>query len=152
MKVFCVFIKEKISEKFGIDVDLFISRKKRLVHFAFKKPLTSHVFFNYLIVFVKNEREKRQRFLENYEIINPRFVYSLKWRFDYVFFQLKKGKMERRQQNELENICDNITNAIQGRFVRKHYVTIISQSKNGNIYLIMKKKRTSCWCRKGMFL
>lgn len=152
MKVFCVFIKEKISEKFGIDVDVFISRKKRLVHFAFKKPLTSHLFFNYLIVFVKSEWEKRQRFLENYEIINPRFVYSLKWRFDYVFFQLKKGKMERRQQNELENICDNITDAIQGRFVRKHYVTIISQSKNGNIYLIMKKKRTSCWCRKGMFL
>ena len=152
MKVFCVFIKEKISEKFGIDVDVLISRKKRLVHFTFKKPLTSHVFFNYLIVFVKNEWEKRQRFLENYEIINPRFVYSLKWRFDYVFFQLKKGKMERRQQNELENICDNITDAIQSRFVRKHYVTIISQSKNGNIYLIMKKKRTSCWCRKGMFL
>lgn len=92
MKVFCVFIKKRITDKFGVHVDVFRSRKKKLVYLLLKKPLPSYVFFDGLILFMKNESEKSQRFFENYEVIYPRLVHLLKWRFDYVFFQLKEKK------------------------------------------------------------
>ena len=57
------------------------------------------------------------------------------------FSSLKRERWKVDNKNELENLCDNIFDAIQGTFVQKHYVTRILQSKNGNIYLLMRKKR-----------
>lgn len=56
------------------------------------------------------------------------------------FSSLKRERWKVDNKNELENLCDNIFDAIQGTFVQKHYVTRILQSKNGNIYLLMRKK------------
>ena len=53
------------------------------------------MFFDDLILFVKNEWERRQNFFENYEIIYPKLVHSLKWRFDYVLFQFSQLKKKK---------------------------------------------------------
>ena len=41
MRTFCSLIQKSIWEKCNIDVDVFVPRKKKLVHFAFKKPFLS---------------------------------------------------------------------------------------------------------------
>ena len=55
MKVFCHCIREAILEMFHLDVNVYVSRKKGLVHFAFKKPLSSYSNFDNIIQFVSNE-------------------------------------------------------------------------------------------------
>ena len=42
MNVFCTYIKNKIQIKFNIEVDIFISKKKKeLLHLAFDEPTVS---------------------------------------------------------------------------------------------------------------
>ena len=43
MNVFCTYIKNEIQIKFNIEVDIFISKKKKkkLVHLAFDEPSVS---------------------------------------------------------------------------------------------------------------
>ena len=55
MKVFCHCIREAILEMFHLDVNVYVSKKKGLVHFAFKKPLSSYSNFDNIIQFVSNE-------------------------------------------------------------------------------------------------
>ena len=62
MRVFCWFIKEKIERRLGLSVDIFVSKKKKLVHFAFKKALSSYSCLNELVSFVRKEWEKRDMF------------------------------------------------------------------------------------------
>ena len=61
--------KTRDKKMFKIDVDIFVSRKKRNVHFAFEKILTSYYCFDKLILFAKSEWEKRKIFFDNYEMI-----------------------------------------------------------------------------------
>ena len=78
------------------------------------------MFFDGLILFAKNQWERRQNFFENYEIIYPKLVHLLNWRFDCVFFQLEKKEKNRKvDNNKLENLSDNIFDAIQDTLVRK---------------------------------
>ena len=93
MKVFCHYIRKAILEMFHLDVDVYVSRKKGLVHFAFKKPLSSYSNFDNIIQFVSDEWRKRKFFLMNYEMIYPMPISSLKWKYDYVFFQKGYQKM-----------------------------------------------------------
>ena len=87
MKVFCHYIRKAILEMFHLDVDVYVSRKKGLVHFAFNKPLSSYSSFDNVIEFVSDEWRKRKFFLTNYEMIYPMPISSLKWKYDYVFFK-----------------------------------------------------------------
>ena len=47
---------------FKIDVDIFVSRKKRNVHFAFEKILTSYYCFDKLILLLKVNGKKEKYF------------------------------------------------------------------------------------------
>ena len=62
---------------------------------------------------------------------------SLKWKFDYVFFE-RRAKME---NNALEKMYNKIVIVIYETFTRKYYFLKISQSKKGHAYLIVRKKR-----------
>ena len=55
MRVFCEHIREIVLNRFGIETDVFISRKGKLVHFAFRQPLLSYTFCNELLHFVRKE-------------------------------------------------------------------------------------------------
>ena len=52
MKMFCHYIREAILEMFHLYVDVYVSRKKGLLYFAFKKPLSSYSNFGNIIQFV----------------------------------------------------------------------------------------------------
>ena len=62
---------------------------------------------------------------------------SLKWKFDYVFFE-RRAKME---NNALDKMYNKIVIVIYETFTRKYYFLKISQSKKGHAYLIVRKKR-----------
>ena len=125
MKVFRCYLKDALSKKSSLDADVFVSRKKKHVHIAFKIPISEYEFFDRLIDFISDEWEKRKIFFEDYKMIYPRLITSLKWKFDYVFFE-RKAKME---NNTLEKMCNKIVDVIYETFTRKYYFVKISQSK-----------------------
>ena len=73
-----------LSQKFKIEVDVYVSKKKKLADLPFLKPLISYPFFDELVDFVRNYWQKRKFFYPGYQFTYPRINQSLKWRFDYV--------------------------------------------------------------------
>ena len=63
MNVFCCYIKEELSKKFTIEADVFVSKKKELVHFPFTRPLISYPFYDEIVDFVVDQWEERKTFL-----------------------------------------------------------------------------------------
>ena len=55
MKVFCHYIREALLEMFHLEIDVYVSRKKGLVHFVLKKPLSSYSNFDNIIQFVSDK-------------------------------------------------------------------------------------------------
>lgn len=49
MNVFCCYMKQELFKKFKTEVDVFVSKKKALVYFAFYKLLISYPFFHEVI-------------------------------------------------------------------------------------------------------
>ena len=79
MNIFCCYIRNELSKKFKIEVDVFMSKKK-LAHFAFYKPLISYSFFDEIIDFVVCRWEERINFFTNFKMIYPRLNHSIKWK------------------------------------------------------------------------
>ena len=46
MKVFCYYLKEALLKEFSLYVDVFVSKKKRHVHIAFKIPISEYQSFD----------------------------------------------------------------------------------------------------------
>ena len=90
MRVFCGHIKKAVFSRFNLEIDVFVSRRKRLVHFAFPQPLMGYSFYRDLIYFVKREWKLGEMLSEDYKIFFPRLISSVRWIYDYVFFQEKK--------------------------------------------------------------
>ena len=54
MNNFCRHLRESLSERYNIEVDAFVSKKKKLVHMSLVKPLLTYNFFEEMIVFIRN--------------------------------------------------------------------------------------------------
>ena len=89
MKVFCCYLKDVLFKIFSLDVDIFVSQKKRHVHIAFKIQISEYKSLDELNEFISNEWEKRIFFFD-YIMIYSRLISSMRWKFDYVFFEKKK--------------------------------------------------------------
>ena len=74
MKTFCHYKKTEIKKKIKISVDVFITKRKTLVHFAFVNPLMLYHFYDELICFVQKEWDERKFFLEDYKMIYPHVI------------------------------------------------------------------------------
>ena len=84
MRVFCHYLKQALYEKFSLDVDVFCL-KKRYVHLAFKLSMSDYESFDKVIEFVSGHWEKRKVFFDDYKMVYPRLISSIKWNFDYLF-------------------------------------------------------------------
>lgn len=74
-------------------MDLFVSKQKVLVNFAFNRPLISYLFFDDIIDFVSCQWEERTFFFSNFKTIYPRLNNSMRWKYEYVFFEkIEKNK------------------------------------------------------------
>ena len=77
MNIFCSNIKEVIFKKFRVEVDVFISKKKMLVYFAFDKPLVSYPFFHDIINLVFSCWREQKKFFLSYEMLYPKLNSSM---------------------------------------------------------------------------
>ena len=97
MNNFCQALTDSLRSEFGIEVEFFISKKKKIVHMSLMKPLISYKFFNDIIKFVRTYWSRRQKLYLGYFFVNPILNQSIKCRFDYIivnhdkFRQKKKG-------------------------------------------------------------
>ena len=92
MRVFCEHIREIVLNRFGIEIDAFISRKRKLVHFAFRQPLLSYTFCNELLHFVRKEWKASDVFFEDNEIFFPRLrISQAKNGSVYLIVRKKRG-------------------------------------------------------------
>ena len=105
--------------------------------------MSDYESFDKVIDFVSGHWEKRKVFFDDYKMVYPRLISSIKWKFDYVFFEKKKKKMQ-RQQNILEQLCDKIVDFMGETFTKKYYLVKISQSKKGHVYFVVRKKEGDC--------
>ena len=94
--MFCCYLKQALHEKIFLDADVFVSKKKGHVDVAFKIPISEYSSFDKLIDFICKEWEKRKIFFCDYKMIYPRLISSLKWKFDYVFFEKKSRNGKQR--------------------------------------------------------
>lgn len=78
MKVFAMYIEEKLKELFCLDACCFIAWKKRHVHFAFKQIIYDYDCFERLMSFVADECEKKKLSITDYRMIYPRCISSIK--------------------------------------------------------------------------
>lgn len=81
---------------------MLLSNKEKHVHITCKIPISDHDSFDKLIGFISDEWEKRKAFFENYKMIYPRLISSLKWKFDYVRFIRKEKNGKRNLGKSLQ--------------------------------------------------
>ena len=135
--MFCCYLKDALSKKLSLDAGVFVLRKKKHVHIAFKIPISEYESFDKLIDFLSDEWEKRKIFFEDKKMIYP--LSWLRWNGNLTMsFLREKQKME---NNALEKMYNKIVVVIYETFTRKYYFLKTSQSKKEHAYLIVRKKR-----------
>ena len=92
MNNFCENLGDSLREKFKIEVEVFVSNKKKLVHMSLRKPPISYKFLNRIINFVRKYWNMRKRFYPGYFFLYPKLNQSLKWRFDYIIISNNKSR------------------------------------------------------------
>ena len=63
MNNFCKNLGDSLCDQFEIEVDVFISKKKKLVHMSLLKLLISYKFFKAIINFIRDYWNKIQNFI-----------------------------------------------------------------------------------------
>ena len=53
MDNFCQVLADSLREEFEIEVDAFVSKKKKFVHMSLMKALVSYKFLNEIMKFIK---------------------------------------------------------------------------------------------------
>ena len=118
-----------------MQVDVFVSKKKKLAHFGLYKPLISYPFFHGIINLVADRWKERKIFFSFYEMIYPKLNGSMKWKNDCIFLRENK-KMQREQI--LEEMSNDLLDNIKKHFPEEFYII---ESKGGSFYLMIRKKR-----------
>ena len=52
MNSFCKYLKSSLNKKFRVEADVYVSKKKKLVHVSFLNPLIS--FFDDIVEFIES--------------------------------------------------------------------------------------------------
>ena len=83
------------GKNFRLRLVFLFPRKK---HIFFKNSFSDYECFGAVLNFILKEWEKRKIFFDDCELIYPRLITLLKWRFDDVLFERKKknGKCSRK--------------------------------------------------------
>ena len=68
MNNFCKSLAYSIRDEFEIEVDDFVSKKKKLVHMSLAKPLQAYKFFKDIISFIRNYWNSRKFLCTGYSI------------------------------------------------------------------------------------
>ena len=92
------------------------------IHLAFKLLLPDYDCFDKNVDYFSSEWERRKKFFIDYEMIYPRLISLMKWKFDcfFLFFEKRKKNKEKQQtmsiNNALKNLCEKIIDVIWETF------------------------------------
>ena len=75
MKIFCHYLNQSLHKELFLDVDMYVSKKKRHVHLAFKIPISDCESFDKIITSISDHWEKRKVFV---------FVFFSDYRIIYI--------------------------------------------------------------------
>ena len=62
------------------------------------------------------------------------------WKSDYIFFE-KIEKMSSGKNEILEEMFEKLRSSISVNFPSFIYITIVTESKNGSMYVMIRKKK-----------
>ena len=113
MGTFCVYIQEALRKKFNLNVNMYILRKKKHIHFCSEKGLLSFDESDGILAFIYNWWSKCKLLFENYEIVYPHLITSICWKYDHIIFR-KKMQTEQLQHHHkvLDNLTENFLNIL----------------------------------------
>ena len=143
MKVFCHYLKQALYEKLSLEVDVFAFKKERHAHLAFKLPISDYESFDKMIDFISGHWEKRKVFFDDYQMVYLRLISSIKFTFDYVFFE-KKKRNAKTTKHTRKQLCDKIVDVIGETFIKKYYPVKIFQSQKDMFILWLEKNEGNC--------
>ena len=99
MNSFCRHLGQSLSKKCKIEVDVFVSKKKKLVHLSLVKSILSYEFFKEMIEYIRCYWHERKKIFLGYFFIHPKLNQSLKWRFDYIIIVNNKTRSKKNGRN-----------------------------------------------------
>lgn len=73
-------------------------------------------------------------------MIYPPLNHSMAWKSDYIFFE-KIEKMSSGKNEILEEMFEKLRSSISVNFPSFIYITIVTESKNGSMYVMIRKKK-----------
>ena len=85
MNIFCCCLSDSVFKKIAIEADVFVSKKKKIVHI--ERPLISYYFFHELINIIQHYWNERRCFFKGYQFTYPRLNQSLKCNYGFIFFE-----------------------------------------------------------------
>ena len=97
MNDFCKALTDFLRLEFEIEVEVFLSEKKKIVHMSLMKPLVSYSFFKDIIRFVRRFWGRRLQLYPGYFFVQPILNQSIKWRFDYITVTSDKSKQVKKK-------------------------------------------------------
>ena len=117
MSVFREHVKNSISNRFGNEIDVFVSRK-RFDYFAFKQPLLSYPFYKELFHFVGKKKKVCEIFSKTMKLFSHTLsVHSGGYMNLYFFRRQKKLKMSKKK-SVFKDLCDKIVDVIHDSFTK----------------------------------
>ena len=78
MNSFCRKLGKLLFEKCDIEVDVFVSKKKELVHISLIKPLISYEFFKEKVEQIRRYWSERKKIFPGYHLSYPKMNQNLK--------------------------------------------------------------------------
>ena len=96
MYKFCRVLTDSLRSRFNIEVDVFVSKKKKIVHMSLMKPLISDEFFKDILKFIEKFWCRRQKFYSGYFFIYPKLNQNIKWRFNYIIVNNNRYKIRKK--------------------------------------------------------
>ena len=68
---FCQCFSDSIFRKFSIEVEVFVSKKNKIVYIAFEKALMPYSFFDEIISFIEQYWSRRKLFSRLLSCVSP---------------------------------------------------------------------------------
>ena len=81
---------DALCSEFDIDANVFVSKKKKIVHLSLYRPLISYSYFKDIIRFIRKYWKDRKRFCQPYVLQYPLLNQSIRWCFDFIIAARKK--------------------------------------------------------------
>ena len=83
-----LILSEKLKRKFRNDLDFYLSKRKKHARTVFDRPFISLRRHKEILTFILGKWKKVED-KQEYKIVFPKLIHSMRRRYDYLFFNAK---------------------------------------------------------------